>query len=86
MMESEKEECPWGTFNVIDSSDAFKVKRIEGMPDKRLSYRRHSCRSQYWFVVAGKGVVTINGNRSAVSVHSAIDIPLGVAHRIKTRD
>jgi mannose-6-phosphate isomerase len=83
MTDGERDERPWGAYTVLDSSSAFKVKRIEVLPGKRLSYQRHSHRAEHWFVVAGKGVVTIDGNRVAVSVGSAIDIPVGAAHRIE---
>ena len=33
---------PWGSFTVIDEGEGFKVKRIEVLPGKRLSYQRHS--------------------------------------------
>ena len=83
MIEREQDRRPWGIYEVLDSSDAFKVKRIEVLSGKRLSYQRHAHRSEHWFVVAGEGVVTIDGNRASVSVGSAIDIPLGAAHRIE---
>jgi mannose-6-phosphate isomerase len=83
MTDRERDERPWGAYTVLDSSDAFKVKRIEVVPGKRLSYQRHSHRSEHWFVVAGQGVVTIDGNRVSVSVGSAIDIAVGAAHRIE---
>ena len=38
---------PWGTFTVIDEGDNYKVKRIEVLPGKRLSYQRHARRATY---------------------------------------
>ena len=32
------DERPWGNFTVLDEGAAFKVKRIEVYPGKRLSY------------------------------------------------
>ena len=83
MIEQETDVRPWGRYTVLDSSDAFKVKRIEVMPGKRLSYQRHAHRSEHWFVVAGDGVATLDGTRIAVHAASTIDVPVGVAHRIE---
>ena len=44
---------PWGTYTVLEEDRTFKVKRIEVLPGKRLSYQKHSQRSEHWFVVAG---------------------------------
>ena len=33
------ESRPWGTYTVLDEGANFKVKRIEVIPEKRLSYQ-----------------------------------------------
>ncbi len=43
----------WGYFTVLDEGDNFKVKRIEVLPGKRLSYQKHSQRAEHWAVVQG---------------------------------
>jgi mannose-6-phosphate isomerase len=50
---------------------------------QRLSYQRHSRRSEHWFVVGGEGVVTLDGNSISVRRGGAIDAPVGTAHRIQ---
>ncbi len=35
------EQRPWGSFTILDEKDNFKVKRLEVLPEKRLSYQRH---------------------------------------------
>jgi mannose-6-phosphate isomerase len=47
-----------------------------------LSYQRHAQRAEHWFVVAGEGVVTIDGREQPVAAGTAIDVPMGAAHRI----
>ena len=32
---------PWGRWFVLDDCNGFKVKRIEVLPGKRLSYQKH---------------------------------------------
>jgi mannose-6-phosphate isomerase-like protein (cupin superfamily) len=73
---------PWGNFVVLSDEKDHKVKRLTVLPGKRLSYQRHRRRSEHWFVVGGEGVVTIDGVDTPISAGSALDIPLGCAHRI----
>ncbi len=73
---------PWGSYTVIDEGSDYKVKRIEVLGQKRLSYQRHKFRGEHWYVVAGTGTVTLDGVDHEVKVGEAIDIPLGAAHRM----
>ena len=73
---------PWGSYTVIDEGSDYKVKRIEVLGNKRLSYQRHKFRGEHWYVVAGTGTVTLDGQDHEVKVGEAIDIPLGAAHRM----
>jgi mannose-6-phosphate isomerase len=79
----EAEERPWGTFTVLDEDDRYKVKRIVVRPGKRLSYQRHSRRSEHWFIVQGRGVVVLDGTRAEVATGGGVDIPVGCDHRIE---
>lgn len=81
-MKHEHDKRPWGSFTVLEDAAGYKVKRIEVLPGKRLSYQRHSRRSEHWFVVSGDGVVTLDGKEIPVVTHTSIDIPKGAAHRI----
>jgi mannose-6-phosphate isomerase len=75
-------ERPWGTYTVLVEGSGFKVKTIEVRPGQRLSYQKHSRRSEHWFVVSGEGLVTLDGITSGVRYGDAIDVPKGAAHRI----
>lgn len=77
------DERPWGSFQVLDEARTYKVKRIEVLPGKRLSYQKHSQRSEHWMVVVGSGKVTLNGHDIVISAGETIDIPVGAAHRIE---
>jgi mannose-6-phosphate isomerase len=79
---SEREERPWGFFEIVDAGAGFQVKRICVRADKRLSYQRHARRSEHWYVVSGGGVVTIDDRERRVGIGSSVDIPLGAAHRV----
>jgi mannose-6-phosphate isomerase len=78
----EHDERPWGSYTVLSDAPDHKVKRMEVLPGKRLSYQKHTKRAEHWFVVAGLGVVTLEGAEIPVSKGKAVDIPLGAAHRI----
>ena len=77
------ERRPWGTFTVLDEGPDFKVKRIEVLPGKRLSYQKHSQRSEHWVVVQGTAKVTIDDHETLVDPGQAIDIAIGAAHRVE---
>jgi mannose-6-phosphate isomerase len=74
---------PWGTFTVLDEGDGFKVKRIEVLPGKRLSYQKHARRAEHWVVVEGTAKVTLDDREVIVEAGQAIDIAIGVAHRVE---
>ena len=77
---------PWGTFTVLDEGDGFKVKRIEVLPGKRLSYQKHAQRAEHWVVVQGTAKVTLDDKEINVAAGHAIDIAVGSAHRVENAD
>ncbi len=77
---------PWGRYVILDEGHDYKVKRIEVLPGKRLSYQRHRQRAEHWFVVRGTAKVTLNGEEILVPAGNAIDIGLEVAHRVQNPD
>lgn len=85
-MVNEFDERPWGNYTVLDESERFKVKRIEVLPEKRLSYQKHKRRAEHWFVVRGTAKVTLNDEEILVKTGEAIDIALGDAHRVENPD
>ena len=74
---------PWGTFTVLDEGEGFKVKRIEVLPGKRLSYQKHSQRAEHWVVVSGAAKVTLDDKEITILAGEAIDIEIGAAHRVE---
>ena len=76
---------PWGTFTVVDEGENFKVKRIEVLPGKRLSYQKHAQRAEHWFVIRGTATVTLDDKEITLAMGEAIDIDLGAAHRVENQ-
>lgn len=79
----ERDERPWGHYEVVDAGDGFQVKRICVVPGGRLSYQRHRHRSEHWFVISGEGLVTVDDVDRPVGAGGTVDIPLGSAHRVR---
>ncbi len=77
------DERPWGSFTVLDEGEGFKVKRIEVLPGKRLSYQKHEQRAEHWYVVRGTAKVTLDGKDYIKKTDEVIDIPIGTAHRVE---
>ena len=77
------DERPWGSFTVLDVADNYKVKRIEVLPQKRLSYQRHTHRAEHWMVVAGTAKVTLDGREIMAKAGGTVDVPAGAAHHIE---
>src|SRR4030095_1183222 len=77
------EERPWGSFTVLDEGDGFKVKRIEVLAGKRLSYQKHAQSAEHWVVVSGTAKVTLDDKEIMVLAGEAIDIEIGSAHRVE---
>jgi mannose-6-phosphate isomerase len=77
------DERPWGSFTVLDEGENFKVKRIEVLPGKRLSYQKHAQRAEHWMVVAGSGLVTLNDEEITVGIGETVDVPIGTKHRVQ---
>ena len=77
------DERPWGSFTVLEEGEGYKVKRIEVLPGKRLSYQRHAQRAEHWVVIRGAARVTLDGEERTVGEGEAIDIAVGAAHRVE---
>lgn len=77
------ENRPWGNFTILDEGNGYKVKRIEVLPGKRLSYQKHAKRAEHWFVVSGTAKVTLDGKQIEVPAGQAVDIAIGAAHRVE---
>lgn len=77
----ERDDRPWGYYEVVDEGEGFRVKRISVSPGQRISYQRHTARSEHWYVVAGDGIVTLDGREERVRQGDTVDIAVGAAHR-----
>ena len=77
-----KTERPWGSYDVIDQGERFKVKNIEVKPGHRLSLQKHHHRTEHWVVVSGTAEVQLNENKQLLGENQSMYIPLGCIHRL----
>ena len=77
------EARPWGSYTVLDEGAGYKVKRIEVLPGKRLSYQKHAHRAEHWMIVNGTAKVTLDGRELVRAVGDTVDVAIGAAHRIE---
>ena len=82
-MPLERDDRPWGNYEVLVDDSDHKVKQIRVLPGMRLSYQLHERRSEHWFIVRGSGVVTLDDREVDVEPGTAIDIACGTSHRIE---
>ena len=82
-MTLERDERPWGSYEVVLDAPDHKVKQIVVKPGKRLSYQKHARRAEHWFIVRGNGTVTLDDTPVLVAPGTAVDIALGASHRIE---
>jgi mannose-6-phosphate isomerase len=82
-MALERDERPWGSYEVVVDASDHKVKQIVVKPGKRLSYQKHARRAEHWFIVRGNGTVTLNDTPVPVAPGTAVDIARGASHRIE---
>ena len=81
-MELDSEERPWGSWQVIDVNDGYKIKRIHVNPGCRLSYQTHQHRSEHWVVVEGTATCTIDDEIVIAGPGASVDVAQGAKHRL----
>lgn len=74
---------PWGSYEGIDLSDNFQVKRITVKPGARLSLQKHFHRAEHWVVVRGTALVTKGDKEFILKEDESTYIPLGIVHRLE---
>jgi len=73
---------PWGTYEVLLSSDKYKLKKIVVQPGKRLSLQKHFKRSEHWVVVSGIATVRVGDEIKEIRKNESTYIKIGELHRL----
>lgn len=74
---------PWGSYECIDCSARFQVKRITVNPGATLSLQLHHHRAEHWVVVKGTARITRGDEVILLSEDQSTYIPLGTKHRLE---
>ncbi len=74
--------APWGSWQVLDDAENYKVKRVTVKPGNRLSYQKHFKREEFWTIVQGEAEVTLDGKIHKLKPGESIFIAKEAAHRI----
>jgi mannose-1-phosphate guanylyltransferase / mannose-6-phosphate isomerase len=73
---------PWGTYAVLQDSEAFKVKRIFVKPGHRLSLQSHKYRAEHWVVVSGVADVINDDKHLTLNAGESTFIEAGHVHQL----
>jgi mannose-1-phosphate guanylyltransferase/mannose-6-phosphate isomerase len=74
---------PWGSYEDVDISERFLVKRITVKPGAKISLQKHMHRAEHWVVVKGTALVTKGDEQFLLKEDESTYIPLGTIHRLE---
>lgn len=74
---------PWGSYQTLDISENFQVKRICVKPGAKLSLQMHYHRAEHWVVVKGTAKVTRGDEEFILSENQSTYISIGQKHRLE---
>jgi len=77
---------PWGTYEIVDASERFKVKRITVNSGAALSMQKHHHRAEHWIVVKGRALVTVGDQIITLCEDQSTYIPVGTFHRLENTE
>ena len=79
----DRDERPWGTWEVLATGVGYALKRIVVHPGARLSLQYHAFRAEHWTVVQGCAEAEIDGVCHPLAAGEHVFVPLGSPHRIR---
>jgi len=74
---------PWGSYETLEETSRFKVKRIIVNPGAQLSLQMHHHRAEHWVVVKGTAKITCGEDTLMLTEDQSNYIPLGTRHRLE---
>ena len=77
---------PWGTFEVLQEQNNYKVKVLTVNPNEKLSLQYHRHRSEHWVVVEGTALVQIGDKEFTLNVNESTYVPIKQKHRLSNPD
>ena len=74
---------PWGSYETLEETERFKVKRIIVNPGAKLSLQMHHHRAEHWVVVKGTAKIVCGDKEFMLTEDQSNYIPLGTNHRLE---
>jgi len=74
---------PWGMYRTFEKSKKYLLKRITVNAGQSLSLQSHEHRSEFWIVVNGQALVSVEDKKEKLEEGETIFIPLGSRHRLE---
>ena len=74
---------PWGSYDSVDASERFQVKRLTIKPGAVLSLQKHLLRAEHWVVVKGTARITRGEEVFLLQENESTYIPINTVHRIE---
>jgi len=78
-----KEERPWGNFERFTLNEKATVKIITVNPNEEFSLQSHKHRGEFWRILSGSGVITLDQNTQTVHAGENFFSPVGHEHRME---
>jgi mannose-6-phosphate isomerase-like protein (cupin superfamily) len=82
MQDNQFQIRPWGRWEVLQTGNRFKVKRLLVEPGQKLSLQQHLHRSEHWVVVQGTASVKIADTTQYLTEDQSIYVPDGSIHQL----
>ncbi len=76
------EQKPWGHFEILDTQNGYQVKKLVVKPDGYLSVQSHFHRDEFWVVVSGVAMATLEGKRELLEAGDTFNVRAMEKHRI----
>jgi len=73
---------PWGTYEVLEDTPGYKIKKIIVKANKRLSLQKHFHRNEHWTVVSGTATIQVGDRISLLRPNESTYIKMGEMHRL----
>ena len=78
----QKEERPWGSFQRFTLNEPSTVKIIAVKAGEAFSLQSHKHRDEFWHILSGSGVITLDDERKVVHTGENFVSPKGHEHRM----
>ncbi|MBS5080966.1 MAG: type I phosphomannose isomerase catalytic subunit [Clostridiales bacterium] len=72
----------WGTVEILNQTEHYKVKKVTLFPGKATTYHRHEHRSEQWSVVEGVATITLDKSTKDYHINENVFFPSGTPHML----